>query len=150
MLWKVSQCLTCAGNYSESAFRALDTIIAKAAQYGIRLILTFADNWSLADSKHNVRTLVACSLGSPVFAPLAACRSHWPCQDCLDVLLQYLTWSGQTTNNSFFTETGPGSAYALYTNHIGVMANRTVSDSITMWCQVFGTRADSFSGWWCG
>lgn len=78
------------GNYSESAFRALDTIIAKAAQYGIRLILTFADNWSLADSKHN-----------------------------------YLTWSGQTTNNSFFTETGPGSAYALYTNHIGVMANRT-------------------------
>ena len=43
------------------------------------------------------------------------------------MLLQYLAWSGQTTNNSFFTETGPGSAFNLYTNHIGVMANRTVS-----------------------
>ena len=65
----------CAGNYSESAFRALDTIIAKAAQYGIRLILTFADNWSLADSKHNVRTLVACSFGCVVCAPLASRHS---------------------------------------------------------------------------
>ena len=65
----------CAGNYSESAFRALDTIIAKAAQYGIRLILTFADNWSLADSKMNVRTLDACSFGSMLCVPLAVSPS---------------------------------------------------------------------------
>lgn len=57
-----------------------------------------------------------------------------------NVLLQYLTWSGQTTNNSFFTETGPGSAYALYTNHIGVMANRTVSGSIIIVCLRMGLR----------
>ena len=75
--WRVSQFLACAGNYSESAFRALDTIIAKAAQYGIRLILTFADNWSLADSKMNVRTLNACSLfGCTLCTPLALCH---PC-----------------------------------------------------------------------
>ncbi len=71
LLWIVSQFLSCAGNYSESAFRALDTIIAKAAQYGIRLILTFADNWSLADSKHNVRTLFACSFDCALCMPPA-------------------------------------------------------------------------------
>ena len=33
---------------------ALDKIIARAGQAGIRLIVTFGDNWMYADSKHNV------------------------------------------------------------------------------------------------
>ena len=33
---------------------ALDKLIARAGQAGIKLLLTFGDNWMFADSKHNV------------------------------------------------------------------------------------------------
>eukprot|EP00891_Asterochloris_glomerata_P004449 jgi/Astpho2/4449/Aster-00059 len=41
------------GNYSEAAFVALDKLIARAGQAGIKLLLTFGDNWMFADSKMN-------------------------------------------------------------------------------------------------
>ncbi|KAL3145865.1 hypothetical protein ABBQ38_015235 [Trebouxia sp. C0009 RCD-2024] len=41
------------GEYNEEAFRALDYIIARAGFYGIKLILTFGDEWNSADSKIN-------------------------------------------------------------------------------------------------
>ena len=49
-----SFCCGHAGNYSEAAFVALDKLIARAGQAGIKLLLTFGDNWMYADSKHNV------------------------------------------------------------------------------------------------
>lgn len=45
-----------AGHYNEVAFKALDYIIYRAGRYGIRLILTFGDEWNLADSKTNYLT----------------------------------------------------------------------------------------------
>lgn len=52
----VSQHLTCgsAGNYTASAWRAIDYIIARAGQYGVKLIYVIADNWQTADSTINV------------------------------------------------------------------------------------------------
>ena len=47
-------CCAHAGNYSEAAFVALDKLIARAGQAGIKLLLTFGDNWMFADSKMNV------------------------------------------------------------------------------------------------
>lgn len=44
------------GKYNEEAFRALDYIIYRAGRYGIKLILTFADEWNTADSKINYLT----------------------------------------------------------------------------------------------
>ncbi|KAL3136290.1 hypothetical protein ABBQ32_007295 [Trebouxia sp. C0010 RCD-2024] len=41
------------GVYNESAFRALDYVIERAGFYGIKLILTFGDQWNAADSKIN-------------------------------------------------------------------------------------------------
>nr|QOL01200.1 putative extracellular protein TR9_011b [Trebouxia lynnae] len=41
------------GVYNEKAFQALDYIISRAAHYGIKLILTFGDEWNTADSKIN-------------------------------------------------------------------------------------------------
>lgn len=41
------------GVYNEKAFRALDYIIARAGAYGIKLILTYGDQWNTADSKIN-------------------------------------------------------------------------------------------------
>lgn len=43
----------CLGKYNESAFKGLDYIISRAAHYGIKLILTFGDEWNTADSKIN-------------------------------------------------------------------------------------------------
>lgn len=43
-----------AGNYTASAWRAIDYIIARAGQYGIKLIYVVADNWQQADSVINV------------------------------------------------------------------------------------------------
>ena len=43
----------CVGVYNEKAFQALDYIISRAAHYGIKLILTFSDEWNSADSKIN-------------------------------------------------------------------------------------------------
>lgn len=45
-----------AGQYNEKAFKALDYIIYRAGHYGIKLILTFADEWNTADSKINYLT----------------------------------------------------------------------------------------------
>lgn len=44
------------GVYNEHAFAALDHILNEASKYGIRLILTLADNWSPVDSKQQVRS----------------------------------------------------------------------------------------------
>ncbi|KAK9837678.1 hypothetical protein WJX74_002813 [Apatococcus lobatus] len=41
------------GNYTASAWRAIDYIIARAGQYGIKLIYVVADNWQQADSVIN-------------------------------------------------------------------------------------------------
>lgn len=41
------------GVYNETVFKALDYIIARASHYGIRLILTFGNEWDSADSKIN-------------------------------------------------------------------------------------------------
>ena len=48
----------CAGKYSEQAFQALDYILDEAAKLGVRLILTLVDNWSVADSKSQVLSLL--------------------------------------------------------------------------------------------
>ena len=48
--------MLCTGEYNEEAFRALDYIIYRAGHYGIKLILTFGDEWNTADSKINYLT----------------------------------------------------------------------------------------------
>ena len=48
-------CVSYAGVYNEQAFAAMDHILNEASKYGIRLILTLADNWSPVDSKSQVR-----------------------------------------------------------------------------------------------
>lgn len=42
-----------AGVYNEEAFAGLDYIIERAGFYGIKLILTFSNEWTTADSKIN-------------------------------------------------------------------------------------------------
>ena len=47
-------CQVCAsGVYNETVFRALDYLVARAGFYGIKLIMTFGDQWNKADSKIN-------------------------------------------------------------------------------------------------
>lgn len=41
------------GQYNEEAFAGLDYIIERAGFYGIKLILTFSNEWTTADSKTN-------------------------------------------------------------------------------------------------
>ena len=53
MLEVGDRCLASSGQYNEDAFRALDYIIERAGFYGIKLILTFGDEWNSADSKIN-------------------------------------------------------------------------------------------------
>lgn len=48
-----SESMLCSGVYNEPVFRALDYIVYRAGVYGIKLILTFGDNWNRADSKRN-------------------------------------------------------------------------------------------------
>ena len=45
--------MDCVGVYNETVFRALDYIIARAGHYGVKLILTFGNEWDSADSKIN-------------------------------------------------------------------------------------------------
>ena len=45
--------LVTSGQYNEKAFAGLDYIIERAGHYGIKLILTFSNEWTTADSKPN-------------------------------------------------------------------------------------------------
>ena len=45
--------LVTSGQYNEEAFAGLDYIIERAGFYGIKLILTFSNEWTTADSKTN-------------------------------------------------------------------------------------------------
>lgn len=45
--------LVISGQYNEEAFAGLDYIIERAGFYGIKLILTFSNEWTTADSKSN-------------------------------------------------------------------------------------------------
>ena len=49
----------CAGVYNEAALKALDYIVYRAGQYGVKLIAVLADNWQKADSTYNVRAFAA-------------------------------------------------------------------------------------------
>ena len=49
-----------AGQYNEAALVALDYIVYRAGQYGVKLIAVLADNWQKADSTYNV----SCYLGT--------------------------------------------------------------------------------------
>ncbi len=43
-----------AGLYNETAFRGLDFVLDQAAQYGVKVMFTLANNWKTFDSKYNV------------------------------------------------------------------------------------------------
>ena len=45
-----------AGIYNETAFRGLDFVLDQAAQYGVKVMFTLANNWKTFDSKYNVRS----------------------------------------------------------------------------------------------
>ena len=44
-----------AGLYNETAFRGLDFVLDQAAQFGVKVMFTLANNWKTFDSKYNVR-----------------------------------------------------------------------------------------------
>eukprot|EP00210_Caulerpa_lentillifera_P002042 g1957.t1 len=44
---------TSPGVYNENVFQALDRVLAAAAERGLKMILTFADNWKESDSKRS-------------------------------------------------------------------------------------------------
>ena len=46
-----------AGLYNETAFRGLDFVLDQAAQYGVKVMFTLANNWKTFDSKYNVSLL---------------------------------------------------------------------------------------------
>ena len=52
---KLSACFdNVVGVYIEAAFQGLDRLIADAGQRGVKLIITFTDNWHLQDGLQQV------------------------------------------------------------------------------------------------
>lgn len=104
---------TFAGVYNEAALKALDYIVYRAGQYGVKLMAVLADNWQKADSTYNVRAFpAACQYLCFVLAGTDG--------SCL--LLQYAMWAtGTNQTDAFFANP---TAIGLYQNHIKQIITR--------------------------
>lgn len=74
-----------AGKYNEVALKALDQVLADAADRGLRLVLILSRNWGGPDSRVMVRrcqltALLPACLKAALFPQLPACRGRAACR----------------------------------------------------------------------